>query len=77
MQPDIRNVIDSNEILCQVDGMSAIFARMSVRENKYHCITPWTLLDGMTVQEHDEKDIRLAICRTISDALRTRHKSRV
>jgi hypothetical protein len=77
MQPDIRNVIGSNEILRQVDGMSAVFARMSARENKYHCLTPWTLLDGMTVQEHDEKDIRLAICRTISDALRTRHKSRV
>jgi hypothetical protein len=77
MQPDIREVMGSNEVLRQVDGMSAIFARMSARENEYHCLTPWVLLDGMTVQEDDEKNIRLAICRTISDALRTRHKIRV
>lgn len=79
MQPDIRKPIgsNSNETLRQVDGMSAVFARMSARESGYHCLRPWTLLDGMTVQEHDEKDIRLAICKTISDALRTKHKRRV
>jgi hypothetical protein len=77
MHPDTRSKIPNNEILRQVDGMSAVFATMSARENKYHCLTPWTLLDGMTPQEFDEKDIRIAICQTISAALKNRHKSRV
>ncbi|KAF2120733.1 peptidase S8/S53 domain-containing protein [Lophiotrema nucula] len=77
MHPDTRSKIPSNETLRQVDGMSAVFATMSVRENKYHCLTPWTLLGGMTPQEYDEEEIRTAICQTISEALKNRNKIRV
>ena len=75
MHPDMRGKI-ANDILRQVDGMTAVFAAMAVRENKYHCLTPWTLLDGMTPQQFDEQDIRIAVCQTISDALKNRHKIR-
>ncbi|KAF2849634.1 hypothetical protein T440DRAFT_479816 [Plenodomus tracheiphilus IPT5] len=77
LRPDTRGKIHNKEVLRQVDGMSAVFERMSTRENKYHCLTPWTLLNGMTPQEFDTEEIRTAICHTISEALRNRHKLRL
>jgi hypothetical protein len=76
--PDVRGKIDDVESLCQVEGMSAVFAQMvSAVDNSYHCLTPWKLLGGLTVEDTPEEDIRADICKKISTALTTRYDVRV
>lgn len=68
--PKVHAQVPEHERLREVFGMSAVFARMvSAKDNGYHCLRPWKLLGGMTVQRNSEEEIREKVCRIISDAL--------
>jgi hypothetical protein len=76
--PDVRGKIDDVGSLYQVEGMSAVFAQMvSAVDNGYHCLTPWKLLGGLSIESTSEEDIRADICKKISSALTTRYDIRV
>jgi hypothetical protein len=76
--PDVRGKIDDVEALCQVEGMSEVFAQMvSAVDNSYHCLTPWKLLRGWRPEDAEEEEMRLQVCKTISNALTTRYDPRL
>ncbi|KAI5460178.1 hypothetical protein BGZ63DRAFT_406123 [Mariannaea sp. PMI_226] len=69
--PDVRGKIYDHQSLRKVDGMSAVFARMvSSVDNRYHCLSPWLLLDGKSVITEDKQVIREEIWTKISNALK-------
>lgn len=47
-QPGCQEVLNPS-LLKRVGGMSAVFKKMSVEDNGYNCIAPWSLLWGICV----------------------------
>lgn len=69
--PDSRTRIRRPQHLRRVEGMAAVFSRMSRTglDNGYKCIVPWELIPSDCQENEGRKVVRERICDTISETL--------